>query len=107
MKSQREIYEALLAGKVVVDACMHFRLDKSGNIECSLNNGRTFKKSSHDFEDYEDIEIYTQPRIPMTLEADVAWESDGFVHPTGDFIVTKLQPFIGKRTKMVLTEVIE
>lgn len=60
---------------------------------------------------------YTEPKKPLTLECEAWWSGhlNGSVYPTdrktmltGDgVLMRKLEPFIGKRTKMVITEILE
>lgn len=49
------------------------------------------------------------PRIPMTLEVECLWEEThaGIAFPNSSKISLALEPFIGKRTKMTLVEILE
>lgn len=112
MKSQREIYEALLAGKILVtQANFYVKLDeKSGDIVTS-NDRASWHEDMWSFSVPEDWQIYIEPKEPMTLECEVEWHCDNdgpypFV-TLKDSQENPITPFIGKRTKMVLTEILE
>lgn len=103
MKSQREIYEALLNGKVLIN-------DNGVTVELD-GNGRLCPDSIP-FHFPEAWKLYSPPREPMTLEVECEWErlhGHAIVFPILDTIDHRemIAPFIGKRTKMVLTEILE
>lgn len=56
-----------------------------------------------------DIEIIDDP-VPLRLECYVTWDHEGCVtFPYGDLgnlVGEKLKPFIGKRTRMILEEIV-
>lgn len=108
MKSQKEIYEALLDGKILVtQANFYVKLDeKSGDIVTS-NDRASWHEDMWSFSVPEDWQIYIEPKEPMTLECEVEWGSREYIIPIGTNLTQKLTPFIGKRTKMTLVEILE
>ena len=54
--------------------------------------------------------FYSEPKVPLTLDCEVEWAQDhSYKYPVfiGDVEDEALKPFLGKRTRMVLTEILE
>lgn len=108
MKNQKEIYEALLDGKTLVFLENEIiRLSSEGDIEVSHDDCKSWRKSSYSFVDPCDFEIYTPPKEPLKLEVECEWFKGALGSAIPNLIIRDIEPFIGKRTKMTLVEIIE
>lgn len=54
--------------------------------------------------------LYFEPKVPLTLDCEVEWlqTNKAIIYPIGTKeVCDKFTPFIGKKTRMILTEIIE